>query len=518
MTARSTYPFVGIPGNVYCPGAVTHWTKTTAAGDISDSQCGFFVDLSVALNEADMREWLPPIRWAKKMLPICVYAPTADALDPPVVRIADHLFVASDSMVDLAHKRNKKAQIDVVGPYLSQLFFNPIGYHKKASNAVLVPYEGKHLSEYKSQLDSWKNRCSAPMRIEIISAEELGKLSEEQERRAHTPPLAVLLDRKLFEDPSQFYLAALKATFVGIPVGVWANREFEEAVGFDFVAALRSKRSVLRFLEFCRNPTQRERLSVKYRRAAILARSTATLIRRLQRELTTTVELREVSIICATKRAQFLTRIGEGFNRQSYPYRKLILLLHGEEFDGITDEQIIDQLRVRDCTILRESESTLFGDCLNSALDKVDTPYVTKFDDDDFYGEHHLSDLLVAHDYSSAEIVGKWAHEVYFDAEDFSIDWCLDRQEDYVDHLPGATILMRSELLKDLRFDSVPRAIDTHLFERLAKRNGRLYSTHRFNFTRVRHNDHTFHRDIEYFLKYSSNEIREGYAESSNRV
>jgi hypothetical protein len=196
----------------------------------------------------------------------------------------------------------------------------------------------------------------------------------------------------------------------------------------------------------------------------------------------------------------------------------LILLLHGAEFDGITDERIIDQLRVRDCTILRESDSTLFGDCLNSALDKVDAPYVTKFDDDDIYGEHHLSDLLVAHDYSSADIVGKWAHEVYFDNEDFSIDWCLDRQEDYVDHLPGATILMRSELLKDLRFDSVPRAIDTHLFERLAKRNGRLYSTHRFNFTRVRHDDHTFHRDIEYFLKHSSNEIREGYAEDSNRV
>ena len=328
----------------------------------------------------------------------------------------------------------------------------------------------------------------------------------------------MLLDRKLFEDPSQFFQAALKATFVGIPVGVWGNREFEEEVGFNFVTALRSRRSVARFLELCRNPAQRERLSVKSRRAAMLARSTATLVRRLQRELTTTVELREVSIICATKRLKYLTRIGESFNRQSYPYRRLILVLHGKEFDGITDERIVDQLRVRDCTILRESESTLFGDCLNSALDKVDAPYVTKFDDDDFYGEHHLSDLLVAHDYSSADIVGKWAHEVYFENEDFSLDWCLDRQEDYAEHLPGATILMRSELIQDLRFDSVARAIDTHLFDRLAKRDGRLYSTHRFNFTRVRHDDHTFHRDIEYFLKYSSNEKREGYAEDHNCV
>jgi hypothetical protein len=192
--------------------------------------------------------------------------------------------------------------------------------------------------------------------------------------------------------------------------------------------------------------------------------------------------------------------------------------LHGEEFDGIADERVTDEVRVGNCTILREPDSTLFGDCLNSALDKVDTPYVTKFDDDDFYGEHHLSDLLVAHDYSSAEIVGKWAHEVYFDNEDISIDWCLDRQEDYVEHLPGATILMRTELLKDLRFDSVPRAIDTHLFERLAKRNGRLYSTHRFNFTRVRHDDHTFHRDLNYFLKYSNNDVREGYSEDNNCV
>ena len=160
MTARSTHPFVGIHGNVYCPGAVTHWTKTTAVSDISDSTCGFFVDLSVALHDADMREWMPPIKWAKKMLQVSVYAPTANALKLPIIKVADHLFVASDSMVDLAHKRNKTAQIDVVGPYLSQLFFNPIGYHNPVSNVALVPYEGKHLSKYKNQLGSWKKRFS----------------------------------------------------------------------------------------------------------------------------------------------------------------------------------------------------------------------------------------------------------------------------------------------------------------------------------------------------------------------
>ena len=109
MTVRSTHPFVGIQGNVYCPGAVTHWTKKTAASDISDSTRGFFVDLSVALNDADMREWLPPIKWAKKMLPVSVYAPTSNALNLPIIKIADHLLVASDSMVDLAHKINKTA-------------------------------------------------------------------------------------------------------------------------------------------------------------------------------------------------------------------------------------------------------------------------------------------------------------------------------------------------------------------------------------------------------------------------
>jgi hypothetical protein len=131
-------------------------------------------------------------------------------------------------------------------------------------------------------------------------------------------------------------------------------------------------------------------------------------------------------------------------------------------------------------------------------------------DDDDHYGPNHLTDLTTAHTYSNADIVGKWGNIVYLTERDVTLDYQIEREEKFGTHLPGATMLMERRLLNEYRFARVNRGVDATLWMRIRQDRGRLYSTHRFNFIRVRHDDHTYDRQEEGFLALSSGYLRLG--------
>ena len=160
--------------------------------------------------------------------------------------------------------------------------------------------------------------------------------------------------------------------------------------------------------------------------------------------------------------------------------------------------------------MLDRGKDTVFGENLNLALDQASGDYVTKMDDDDYYGPNHLSDLHLAYHYSGATAVGKWANFVYLTGKDVMVDFVTHREERFVRHLPGATVFMKRDDLKGLRFGRVRRAIDSELYRRAEMRGGRLYSMHRYNFIRVRHTDHTYDQDEEDFIAGASSKPRKG--------
>jgi hypothetical protein len=131
-------------------------------------------------------------------------------------------------------------------------------------------------------------------------------------------------------------------------------------------------------------------------------------------------------------------------------------------------------------------------------------------DDDDHYGPHHLTDLITAHTYSNADITGKWGNIVYLSSHELTIDYRVDQEERFGTHLPGATMLIERTKLAEYRFARVSRQVDSTLWKRLIDDGSQLYSTHRFNFIRVRHSDHTYERSIEGFLANSTGRIRSG--------
>jgi hypothetical protein len=129
---------------------------------------------------------------------------------------------------------------------------------------------------------------------------------------------------------------------------------------------------------------------------------------------------------------------------------------------------------------------------LNGLLDRTAAPLLAKIDDDDRYGPNHLLDLEVAMTYSGAELVGKRRHAVHDVTAGTLTMPDGPAEERWEDHLPGATMLVRGDVLRALRWRQVPNGVDTELVRAVHLAGGAAYSTHRFGFVRTRHGDHTY--------------------------
>lgn len=217
----------------------------------------------------------------------------------------------------------------------------------------------------------------------------------------------------------------------------------------------------------------------------------------------------KVSIILSTSRPTYLPHALENIKRQGYKNKELVLILHGEKFKKDRVKMLLQGVDIPVKVLYRPTES-LFGDNLNLAVEEASGELIAKMDDDDWYGPHHIDDLVAAWRYSRADIVGKWANIVYVSSVDKTVDFALKREEQYGKHLPGGTILTTREFISKVRFGSVKRGIDSELYRRIEMRGSVMYSTHRYNFIRVRHNDHTYAVDDSNWIDNVDTEPRPG--------
>jgi hypothetical protein len=223
-----------------------------------------------------------------------------------------------------------------------------------------------------------------------------------------------------------------------------------------------------------------------------------------------TIPTPRISILLATKRPENLDQALANVTAQNWPNKELLVILHGEgNFDLDQIRKLTSRLPYPTQILPCPSTWTL-GDCLNTGLHHATGTYISKMDDDDHYGPNHLLDLHTAHDYSNADVTGKWANIVYLATRNLTIDYQAIKTESFGRHLPGATMLARREVLARYRFSRVNRSIDSTLWSRMKSDDLRLYSTHRFNFIRVRHGEHTFVSGDESFLAASTGFLRKG--------
>lgn len=239
-----------------------------------------------------------------------------------------------------------------------------------------------------------------------------------------------------------------------------------------------------------------EQYAVKCSRDTILSFNTLNIAEEILYKnniITNKAQKPSVGVIASTRRPNNVASLLNQIEKQSFPINEIALLLHGaseKEFEKIKKD--IKKYKSLNIILKRIDSSIMFGDVLNIGLDMLSTDLITKMDDDDFYLPNHILDLYTAHLHSCADFVGKWNNWVFIESENKTINWVPENSNQYVKHLPGATFLVKRDILKNLRFGKVPRAIDSELYRRAEKRGATLYSTHRYNFVRKRGDDHTY--------------------------
>ncbi len=237
----------------------------------------------------------------------------------------------------------------------------------------------------------------------------------------------------------------------------------------------------------------RERASIAVRRAALRDHSLSGRLLGAGHET--------VSVLLPSNRPDYLEHAIEQVNRQTYPVSELVLMLHGDAFPAGLEARLT-QLASVPLTVLRAPASDSLGRMLNAGVAAASGTLVTKMDDDDWYATEHVFDLVLARDYSGADMVGKGNEFVYVRSEDVTLRRAASGGERWNHYICGGTLLASKDVIAGLGgWRDVPRAVDSALIEDARTAAARIYRTHGFGYLLNRHGQqHTWRRDTKFFL------------------
>ena len=223
----------------------------------------------------------------------------------------------------------------------------------------------------------------------------------------------------------------------------------------------------------------------------------------------------KVSVLLATRRPERLAAAAASVSAQTYPNVELVLAPHGEGFDAAEIRSVVSEFP-RPALVVPVSGRQPLGAVLNAAADASDGALVTKFDDDDHYDAEHVWDLVLALEYSQAEIVGKGSEYVYLARPDCTVRRFPGEGERYAEHgrgMAGGTLMVRRGCLRAVGgWKPIPSAVDWELLQSARRRGKPIYRTHGAGYLLVRHGlDHTWQADDGEFLR-QAHQTRPGCA------
>lgn len=209
-----------------------------------------------------------------------------------------------------------------------------------------------------------------------------------------------------------------------------------------------------------------------------------------------------VSLVLVSRRADLVVPMVERLGRLEYPGLEIVVGLHGvPEPEGLAAAAGERTLVVREFPA-----DQVFGSVVDDAFALASGELVSKVDDDDWFGDHHVLDLVLAHAYSGATLVGKSTTVVYLEAIDTTVRRLYGGvRESFTHRVAGSTFLMSREDLGAVGgWPHVPRAVDTHLITAIRAASGTIYQPHDIGYLYVRNADtsgHTWATGADHFLR-----------------
>lgn len=213
-----------------------------------------------------------------------------------------------------------------------------------------------------------------------------------------------------------------------------------------------------------------------------------------------------VSVILSTRRPGLIPLILQQISRQSYSNLEVVLAVHGNAQLSLASDAAISEFpgRIRHLSF---TESVPFGEVLNEACAAADGQVVTKMDDDDWYSEFHIEDLVLAREYSGAQLVGSPVEFTYLEGLDITTRRGQNGER-YTNHVAGGTMMIsRADLRAVGGWRIVSNAVDRGLIDAVLASGGNIYRTHGQNYVMHRRTPksasgrHTWDADYSVFLR-----------------
>ncbi|MFI6501075.1 glycosyltransferase family 2 protein [Nonomuraea typhae] len=219
-----------------------------------------------------------------------------------------------------------------------------------------------------------------------------------------------------------------------------------------------------------------------------------------------------VSVVMATRRPHLLAGALAQMARQRQVEVEAVIGLHGVPYDEVREVVEAAPLPVS-CVVSQAS----FGDVLNLAAARASGDYLAKWDDDDWYGPEHLSDLLLTMRATGADIVGATGEFFYLEPLHTTIrrvtfaSGAAYPSEVWADHVAGGTIFLSLAKFRCLGgFPGLPRAVDKGFLKAAQAQGARIYRTHGLGYVlrRTLGDEHTWQLPLAHFLKVAANQWR----------
>lgn len=209
-----------------------------------------------------------------------------------------------------------------------------------------------------------------------------------------------------------------------------------------------------------------------------------------------------VSLVLVSRRRDLVAAMVRRLAALDYPELEIVVGLHGCSAPSGLAEAAGD----RPVVVRELPADQVFGSVLADTFACASGELVSKVDDDDHFGDAHVQDLVMAHDYSGATLVGKSTTVVFLEAIDTTVRRLYGGvREGFTHRVAGSTFLMAPEDLAAVGgWPHVPRAVDTHLINAIRRESGTIYQPHDIGYLYVRNADpsgHTWGTGIDHFLR-----------------
>lgn len=216
-----------------------------------------------------------------------------------------------------------------------------------------------------------------------------------------------------------------------------------------------------------------------------------------------------VSVVIATLRPNDLENILQQLTKQTLPKFELLLGLHNIELNA-KHKSLIKKLASRKVSVstYKFAKTSTLGEILSSLCEKSTGAYISKIDDDDYYGPEHLRDLVDTAIDTNAEVVGRAMNYVYLEPLSITVRRFspngIQAVELWTDWVCGGTILVKREAAKAAGwFGKGTTAVDRYLLSHVTENGGKIYRT--FGAGYIYRRTFTFHTYVTNYSKYLNN-------------